>query len=110
LSASCGAPDNARPAVRRVVAFAGIARPERFFDALRWLGYDVARELRFSDHHWYSARDVQTIRAAACDAGSASIVTTEKDAVRCDMDVAVLPMTVSIEPAADFESWLMDRV
>jgi hypothetical protein len=37
-------------------------------------------------------------------------VTTEKDAVRCDIDVAVLPMAVSIEPAADFESWLMDRV
>ena len=97
-------------AARPLVAFAGIARPERFFDALRSLGYDVARELRFPDHHWYSARDVETIRAAARAAGSASIVTTEKDAVRCDMDVAVLPMTVSIEPAADFESWLMDRL
>jgi len=37
-------------------------------------------------------------------------VTTAKDAVRCDFDVAVLPMTVSIEPAADFESWLMNRL
>ena len=93
-----------------LVAFAGIARPERFFAALRSLGYDVARELIFPDHHWYSARDVETIRAAARAAGSASIVTTEKDAVRCDIDVAVLPMTVSIEPAADFESWLMERM
>ena len=94
----------------RVVAFAGIARPERFFNALRSLGYDVARELTFRDHHWYTARDLETIRAAARDANAATIVTTEKDAVRCDMDVAVLPMTVSIEPAAQFTEWLMGRL
>jgi len=94
----------------RVVAFAGIARPERFFDALRSLGCDVARELTFRDHHWYTARDLETIRAAAREANASVIVTTEKDAVRCDMDVAVLPMTVSIEPAARFTEWLMGRL
>lgn len=98
------------PEPGRVVAFAGIARPERFFNALRSLGYDVARELRFPDHHWYTPRDVETIGAAARDAGAALVVTTEKDAVRCDMDVAVLPLTVSIEPAAGFEAWLMGRL
>jgi tetraacyldisaccharide 4'-kinase len=110
VSALPDAPDTARLTSDRIVAFAGIARPERFFTALRSLDYDVARELRFPDHHWYTARDVETIRAAARDAGSALVVTTEKDAVRCDMDVAVLPMRVSIEPAADFESWLMGRL
>ena len=94
----------------RVVAFAGIARPERFFSALRSLGYDVARELTFRDHHWYSARDRETIQSAARETNASLIVTTEKDAVRCDFDVAALPMTVSIEPAADFESWLTGRL
>ena len=94
----------------RVVAFAGIARPQRFFDALRSLGYEVARELAFRDHHWYTARDRQLIQSAARETGAALVVTTAKDAVRCDFDVAVLPMTVSIEPAADFESWLMNRL
>jgi tetraacyldisaccharide 4'-kinase len=94
----------------RVVAFAGIARPERFFNALRSLGYDVARELTFRDHHWYTARDRETIQSAARETNASLIVTTEKDAVRCDFDVAVLPMTVSIEPAADFESWLLGRL
>ena len=94
----------------RVVAFAGIARPERFFNALRSLGYDVARELTFRDHHWYTARDRETIQSAARETNASLIVTTEKDAVRCDFDVAVLPMTVSIEPAADFESWLSGRL
>jgi len=95
---------------KRVVAFAGIARPERFFNALRSLGYDVARELTFRDHHWYSARDVEMIQSAARETNASLIVTTEKDAVRCDMDVAVLPMTITIEPAADFESWLTSRL
>ena len=94
----------------RVVAFAGIARPERFFNALRSLGYDVARELTFRDHHWYTARDRETIQSAARETNASLIVTTEKDAVRCDFDVAVLPMTISIEPAADFESWLSGRL
>ena len=94
----------------RILAFAGIARPERFFKALRSLGYDVARELTFRDHHWYTAADLDAIQRAARDANASLIVTTEKDAVRCDLDVAVLPMTVQIEPAAKFESWLMGRL
>jgi tetraacyldisaccharide 4'-kinase len=95
---------------RRVVAFAGIARPGRFFDTLRSLGYDVARELTFPDHHWYTAGDIAGIEAAARDADAPLIVTTEKDAVRCDLKCAVLSMTVEIEPAAEFEQWLMARL
>ena len=109
LSRQPGEADKPRPTGTRVVAFAGIARPERFFNALRSLGYEVARELTFPDHHWYTTRDITSIRTAARDANSTLIVTTEKDAVRCDMDVDVLPMTVSIEPAAEFESWLTSR-
>ena len=105
-----GGPDKARPPDARVLAFAGIARPERFFNALRSLGYDVAREMTFRDHHWYTAADIAAIQQAARAANAPLIVTTEKDAVRCDLDVAVLPMTVQIEPAADFESWLMGRL
>jgi len=95
------------PSTERVVAFAGIARPERFFNALRSLGYEVARELTFPDHHWYSARDISLIQAAARHTNTNDTVTTEKDAVRCDLECAVLPMTVEVEPAAEFEKWLM---
>jgi tetraacyldisaccharide 4'-kinase len=110
LSDPPGEADKPRPTGERVIAFAGIARPERFFDALRSLGYDVARELAFRDHHWYTARDREVIQSAAREADAALVVTTAKDAVRCDFDVAVLPMTVSIEPAAAFESWLIGRL
>jgi tetraacyldisaccharide 4'-kinase len=98
------------PYTERVVAFAGIARPERFFNALRSLGCEVARELTFPDHHWYSAADIAGIQAAARDAHAPLIITTEKDAVRCDLKCAVLPMTVEVEPPAEFEQWLMAKL
>ena len=100
---------------RRVLAVAGIARPERFFLALRTLGWDVTRELTFRDHHWFTARDVATIERAARESGASAIITTEKDAVRLpatthDIPILVLPMTVEIEPAGVFESWLLERL
>jgi tetraacyldisaccharide 4'-kinase len=104
--------DSAVSAGRRVVAVAGIARPERFFRALGEQGYDVIRELRFPDHHWYSARDLGRIRSVAQESGADLVVTTEKDAVRVAPQPgwAVLPMTVAIEPEDLFASWLRDRL
>ena len=102
-------------APERVLAVAGIARPERFFLGLRTLGWDVTRELTFRDHHWFTARDVETIERAARESGASAIITTEKDAVRLpaathDIPILVLPMTVEIEPAGVFESWLLERL
>jgi tetraacyldisaccharide 4'-kinase len=97
---------------RRVVAATAIARPERFFTALREQGYDLVRTLSFPDHHWFTARDLRRIRAAARVAAADLVVTTEKDAVRMPPQPgwAVLPMTAAIEPADRFVSWLRDRL
>jgi tetraacyldisaccharide 4'-kinase len=100
----------------RVVAVAGIARPERFFAAVRAQGWEIARELRFRDHHWFSFRDIGRIAEAARESQANFILTTEKDAVRLhDLPsgippVAYLPMRVSIEPPAQFMSWVMARL
>jgi tetraacyldisaccharide 4'-kinase len=101
---------------QRVVAVAGIARPERFFAALRGGGWDVATELVFRDHHWFTGQDIASIGRAALDAHADLVVTTEKDAVRLHLVAggapiwAYLPLQVEIEPAADFGAWLSDRV
>lgn len=102
---------------RRVVAVAGIARPARFFDALRAGGWEVVREFAFRDHHWFGHRDVAAIARTAADAGADLILTTEKDAARLEQhDLAVspvpwaaVPLQVSIEPAM-FMSWMQDRL
>ena len=64
---------------RRIAAFAGIARPSKFFDPLREAGADVVAAIPFPDHHAYSPRElIKLLRAA----GDAQLATTPKDAVR----------------------------
>lgn len=96
----------------RVVAVAGIARPRRFFEALRASGHDVVREIAFADHHWFSRRDLDRVQAAARAAGADLVVTTAKDAARLAplAGWAVLPQRVSIEPADRFVAWLRERL
>lgn len=64
-----------------IVAFCGIARPDRFFDALRLKGFALKAEVAYPDHHAFSADDLQHLRARAIEA-RAVLVTTEKDIVR----------------------------
>ena len=101
------------PERRRVVGLAGIARPYRFFDALRANGFEVVREMAFRDHHWFTVADLERIAAESQSAGVTAVVTTAKDAVRLDrlprdtrLHWLVLPMDVAIEPAARFTAWL----
>jgi tetraacyldisaccharide 4'-kinase len=120
-----GPGEPAYPKSNRAIAVAAIARPQRFFAAARTAGWDVVREFPFRDHHWFDARDLAGVMAAAKETGADIILTTEKDAVRLEgmlsdaaraftaRDLppwAYLPMTVSIEPAARFTEWLLHRL
>jgi len=64
---------------RRVVAVAGIARPERLSESLRALGATVVSAHAFPDHHPYDRDDVARLVASA---GADPLVTTEKDLVK----------------------------
>ena len=64
---------------RKVCAFAGIGRPEKFFETLEGLGAVLVGCHSFDDHHLYSQEEVQKI---IDDAGDTLIVTTTKDFVR----------------------------
>lgn len=68
---------------RRVLAFAGIAAPERFAATLRGLGAQVDDLVAFPDHHRFSDADAGRLLDMA-QRRSAIIVTTEKDHVRLD--------------------------
>jgi tetraacyldisaccharide 4'-kinase len=96
----------------KVLGVAGIARPERFFAAVRAGGWNVVGEMTFPDHHWYTASDLESIARKAAGANADVVVTTEKDAVRVGAKPgwAALPMEVSIEPAAAFADWLLAKL
>jgi tetraacyldisaccharide 4'-kinase len=66
---------------RRVLAFAGIGIPEKFFAGLRAGGVVVAETAAFADHHPYTVGEVVRLLARA-EAADALAVTTPKDAVR----------------------------
>jgi tetraacyldisaccharide 4'-kinase len=95
-----------------VLAVAGIARPERFFAAVREQGFDVVGEMAFPDHHWFTAPDLESIARRATSAKAEIVITTEKDAVRIGAKPgwAALPMEVSIEPAAAFADWIVAKL
>lgn len=87
---------------KKVLAFAGIGRPEGFYECLRELGGVVAHTVDFEDHHPYSRDDVERIVHWARLTNAEALVTTEKDAVRLerflplDLPLLVLAVRVSL--------------
>lgn len=67
---------------KRVVAVAGIARPERFYETLRALDAEIVEVFEYTDHYAYETADWQTISRRGQEADL--IVTTEKDLVKLD--------------------------
>jgi tetraacyldisaccharide 4'-kinase len=64
-----------------VIAFAGIANPDRFFVSLARAGAEITERHAFSDHHDYTETDAARLLARAEKLG-AQLVTTAKDHVR----------------------------
>lgn len=67
----------------RVLAFAGIGNPDRFFALLRRLGADVVHQRTFKDHQVLLEQDAKVLLKTAKDQ-DLILVTTEKDAVRVE--------------------------
>lgn len=81
---------------QRVLAFAGIGDPGRFFDTLRAHGIEVAAERRFPDHHRFTKDELWALRAEATR-GELVLVTTEKDFARLS-DSELAPLKDGITP------------
>ncbi len=63
-------------------AFAGIARPDPFFDALRRRGISLSRQWAFPDHHVYRREDIAELLESIRRNHLQWLITTEKDLVR----------------------------
>lgn len=70
------------PRGSKIVALAGIANPDRFFDAVAER-YNVVEKIALPDHHAYRIRDINRLKNRVAEIGkNAIVVTTEKDGVK----------------------------
>jgi tetraacyldisaccharide 4'-kinase len=93
----------------RVLAFAGIGRPEKFFRSLTQEGAEIVARHSFADHAPYSSAILQRLLKEAAQKG-AQLVTTEKDAARLPASfrpqVLAFPVRLVFEDEAKLEAML----
>ena len=86
----------------RVVAWAGIGAPQRFFAMLRSLGAEVVETVAFGDHQRLDEADAQRLLAAA-ERHRARLVSTAKDMARLKGAIgacATLAISTQVLPIA----------
>jgi tetraacyldisaccharide 4'-kinase len=66
---------------KKVIAFAGIGRPQKFYDSLANVGADIVATHDFSDHHPFTEAELAALSTEA-DQKNAGLVTTQKDLMR----------------------------
>jgi tetraacyldisaccharide 4'-kinase len=109
-------PDDASVAAlrgKRVLAFAGIGDPGRFFRTLRTSGVEVVTEQAFADHHPFSQDEIEALAAAAKRDGL-TLVTTQKDFARLGRkrapDVVPFAVTLRFDDEAKLLRFATDRL
>jgi tetraacyldisaccharide 4'-kinase len=105
-------------ASRKVLAFAGIGDPEKFFATLEAARIDVRARQAFPDHHRYQRAEATELLARAQREGLL-LVTTEKDFVRLAGEpdtaalvaaVRALPVTLVVEQERTFADLVLGAI
>jgi tetraacyldisaccharide 4'-kinase len=120
LAAHLRADDAAVAALRgkRVLAFAGIGDPQRFFRTLRANGIEIVRERAFADHHPFSEGEIETLIMEAKRDGL-TLVTTEKDLARLRsagglphwaQDIVSFPVRLEFDSAVELRRFVSERL
>ncbi len=97
---------------KTVAAFAGIARPERFFASLQDAGARLSVRQSFPDHHPYTPAELDALQRDAQQEGADYLVTSEKDAVRLGdwrppLPLLALELSVTVQDEDRFFNDLM---
>ncbi|MFN7039192.1 MAG: tetraacyldisaccharide 4'-kinase [Alphaproteobacteria bacterium] len=85
---------------KNYIAFAGIARPSKFFETLKKLNINIVLEKKFPDHYYYRQSDIEQLKMLAYKY-KASLITTEKDIVRIQKyyhnEIFTLPIEIDLD-------------
>ena len=66
---------------KKVLAFSGIAFPEKFHNSLKRLKYTIIKTKVFPDHYPFTSKDILKLKKLA-ESKNLQLITTEKDMVR----------------------------
>jgi tetraacyldisaccharide 4'-kinase len=103
---------------KRVLAFAGIGDPARFFRTLRGCGIELGAERAFPDHHPFSQSEIEGLIADA-KREALTLVTTEKDLARLQQadghpswadDIVPFKVTLEFIESAQLRRFVADRL
>jgi tetraacyldisaccharide 4'-kinase len=103
---------------RHVLAFAGIANPEKFFATVSAAGIVVAERKIFPDHHRFTAQEADSLVARA-ERGGLVLLTTEKDHSRMQGEahletlvarVRTLPAAMAVQNVDEFRRVVMSAL
>ncbi len=103
---------------KRVLAFAGIGDPIRFFGTLRANRVEVVQERAFADHHPFAQSEIEALIAQA-RRDALTLVTTEKDLARLRgreglpiwaREIVPFAVTLEFEDAARLRRFVTDRL
>ena len=83
---------------RKVVAFAGIGRPDKFFETVKDIGADLTEAMAYPDHYPFPETEIMFICEVAQERGAIPVC-TEKDYMRLPADarLMVTPVPVTLE-------------
>jgi tetraacyldisaccharide 4'-kinase len=102
----------------RVLAFAGIGDPDKFFATLDKACIDAPIRRNFADHHHYTAADAATLLEQA-NMDGLTLLTTEKDLARMQGDPALdelrarskaLPVSLAFHEFDKMKQFLRERI
>jgi tetraacyldisaccharide 4'-kinase len=103
---------------RKILAFAGIGDPEKFFATLTIAGIEAPVRRGFADHHRYSVSEAQSLIADA-ERDGLTLLTTEKDLARLNGEAGLavlaaktqaLPVTLRLDDEAAFFQSMQERM
>jgi tetraacyldisaccharide 4'-kinase len=103
---------------QRVLAFAGIGDPDRFFGTLAGNGVEVIRQRAFADHHPFTQGEIEALLSEA-KSEALIPVTTEKDLARLGVGgelppwaqgIVAFPVKLEFDSALKLRRFVADRL
>ena len=103
---------------QRVLAFAGIGDPDRFFRTLAGNGVEVIRQRAFADHHPFTQSEIEALVSEA-KSEALIAVTTEKDLARLGVGgelppwaqgIVAFPVKLEFDSALKLRRFVADRL